>query len=256
VRDDHQAEPDTRAPGPVRGSGAGARRRPTDTLALAVVPAEAQVGGSFQVQVFVSGAEVTSAGAGLGMDPYDLLVPDNRLVATAEPHDVQIARCSCGDTGCAATTVTIVRDGDRVHWEWSGEAPRPEGVTFPADAYDAEVARVAADHFWETPERTVGRLVLTTADRDHLDAYGLQISRVANHHRDPDVFVVSLRLDDDYQIFVETPWRGRSPEQLAREVARTLGRPPHEWSASWQAVTPGRADPPAVAGRRWRRYRP
>jgi hypothetical protein len=159
VRDDHQAEPDTRAPGPVRGSGAGARRRPTDTLALAVVPAE------------------------------------------------------------------------------------------------AEVARVAADHSWETPERTAGRLILTAIDRDHLDAYGLRISRVANHHRDPETFVVCLRLDDAYQIFVETPWRGRSPEQLAREVVRTLARPPHEWPASWHAITPTLTDPPAIAGPRWRRYR-
>lgn len=230
-------------------------RPAADTLALAVAPAQAEVGGSFQVQVFVNGTEVTSAGAGLGMDPYDLIVPTNRLVATAEPRDVQIARCPCGDTGCTATTVTILRDGDRVHWEWSGEAPLPQGVTFPADAYDAEVARVAADHSWETPERAAGRLVLTTVDRDHLDAYGLQIGRVANHHRDPDVFVVSLRLDDDYQIFVDTPWAGRSPEQLAREVVRTLSRSPREWPASWQAIKPRLTDPPAIAGPHWRRYR-
>jgi hypothetical protein len=229
-------------------------RPAADTLALAVVPADAEVGGSFQVQVFVNGTEVTSAGAGLGMDPYDLIVPTNRLVATAEPHDVQIARCSCGDSGCTATTVTIVRDDDRVHWEWSGAVPLPHGVTFPAAAYDAEVARLAADHSWETAERTAGRLILTTVDRDHLDAYGLRMSWVANHYGEPGIFVVCLRLGD-YQVFVETPWAGHTPDQLAREVVRTLARPPREWTASWHAITPTLTDPPPIAGPRWRRYR-
>ena len=229
-------------------------RPAADTLTLAVAPAQVEVGGSFQVQVFVNGTEVTSAGAGLGMDPYDLLIPTNRLVATAEPHAVQIARCDCGDTGCTATTVTIVRDGDRVHWEWSGEVPLPRGVTFAADAYDAEVARIATDHSWETPERTAGRLVLTTVDHDYLGACGLRLRRAANHHRDPDVFVASLWLDEDYQIFVDIPWRGRTPEELAREVCRVLARPPHEWPASWHAITPRLTDPPPIAGRRWRRY--
>jgi hypothetical protein len=65
-------------------------------------------GGGFQVQVFVNGAEMTSAWAGLGMDPYDLLVPSNRLVATVEPRTAGIARCSCGVYGCGSTDVTIV----------------------------------------------------------------------------------------------------------------------------------------------------
>lgn len=231
------------------------RRRPaTDRIALTVTPAAAEVGGTFQVQIVVNGVEMTSAGAGLGMDPYDLLVPTNRLVATAEPHTVRIARCACGDGGCASTAVTIVRDGNRVHWEWSAEKPMSRGVTFPADAYDAEIARVAADHSWETPDRTAGRLILTTVDRDHLRSYGLRPTRVANHHRHPETFVVSLRLADDYQVFVDTPWRGRSPDELAREVVQTLAQPPHAWRASWHAIKPSLTDPPPIAGPSWQRY--
>jgi hypothetical protein len=49
--------------------------------------------------MFVNGVEMTAAGAGLGMDPYDLLVPDNRLIATYEPRVVPIARCECGVYG-------------------------------------------------------------------------------------------------------------------------------------------------------------
>ena len=47
----------------------------------------------------------------MGMDPYDVFVPDNRLVATTESRRVPIARCTCGEYGCGATDVSIVRDG-------------------------------------------------------------------------------------------------------------------------------------------------
>ena len=60
--------------------------------------------GAFQLLVYVSDVEMTSAGAGLGMDPYDVIIP--------------------------------------------------------------------ADHSWETPERTAGRLILTQIDRKHLLGYG------------------------------------------------------------------------------------
>jgi len=86
--------------GVVRGSG-------IDSLRLAI----ASVGDVFEVQVYVNGVEMTKAGAGLGMDPYDVLVPANRLVATEQPRTVPIARCECGTYGCGSTDVTIVRDG-------------------------------------------------------------------------------------------------------------------------------------------------
>lgn len=250
----HIPQPGTLPPGRIIGVSGIVRRPATDFLALVVTPATPQAGGRFQVQVFVNGAEMTSAGAGLGMDPYDLVVPSNRLVATAEPHTVGIARCACGVYGCASTDVTIVRDGDRVHWEWSVDKPMQRGVTFPADAYDAEVARVAADHSWETPDRTAGRLILTTIDREQLRSYGLRPSWVGNHHRNPETFVVCLRIDDDYQIFVDTPWLGRRPDELAHEVCQNLAQPPRKWRALWHAIKPALTEPPPIAGPSWRRY--
>lgn len=38
--------------------------------------------------VYVNDVEMTSAGAGLGMDPYDVIIPANLLVASPEPHTV------------------------------------------------------------------------------------------------------------------------------------------------------------------------
>ncbi|MEU4241720.1 hypothetical protein [Actinoplanes sp. NPDC026619] len=246
--------PGTVPPGYVVAAGGGvARRAVIDTLRLAVAPAPAEAGGGFQVEVYVNGTEMTSAGAGLGMDPYDLIVATDRLRATPQPHTVPIARCRCGVYGCGSTDVVIVSDGDLVHWDWLIEVPMARGVSFAADRYSAEVERVGADHSWETAERTAGRLVRTHLDREALQSHGLAVSWVANDYRDPRVFRVALKLHDDYQIFVDTPWRDRSPEELADEVRDVLGRHPAEWRASWHAIKPSLPGPPPIAPRSWKR---
>ena len=93
-----------------------------DSLRFEVTPVVTEIGDGFQVCVHVNDVEMTSAGAGLGMDLYDVLVPTNRLVAAVEPRTLPIARCACGVYGCA-TDITITRDGDLVRWDWSREVP-------------------------------------------------------------------------------------------------------------------------------------
>jgi hypothetical protein len=231
----------------------GARRPGVDSLRLEVTPVPEDGDDGFQLQVYVDGVELTSAGAGLGMDPYDILVPTNRLVATAEPRTVPIARCQCGEYGCGATDVTIRRDGDRVHWDWSLQVPMGRGVSFDAGRYDAEIARAAADHSWESPERTAGRLVLTNVDRDRLLGHGLVPSWAGKNYRRRELFRVALRIDEEYQVFLDTPWRGRRPDELAVEVCTTLTLPPRKWRATWHAIKPTLTAPPPIAGPSWRR---
>lgn len=244
--------PGTVPPGFALVPGGGVARRPgVDSLRLEVSPTP-RAGGEFQVQIYVNGTEMTAAGAGLGMDPYQILVPTNRLVAVSQPHTVPIARCDCGVYGCGSTDVTIMRDGDRVHWDWSLEVPMTRGVSFAAAEYDGEVARVAADHSWETPERSAGRRVLTDMDRELLLTYNLRPSWVANDYRDQELFRVALQFNRDYQVFVDTPWRGRDPEELAGEVCATLARPPRTWHATWHAMIPSLTTPPEIAGPSWR----
>ncbi|MEQ7127647.1 hypothetical protein ABN034_24430 [Actinopolymorpha sp. B11F2] len=90
--------------------------------------------------------EMTSKGAGMGMGPFDVLIPHNRLVATPDPRRLPIARCECGEYGCASTDVDIVREGEVVHWDWLIDVPMRHGVTSKAPQYDAEVARIGSDH--------------------------------------------------------------------------------------------------------------
>jgi hypothetical protein len=223
-----------------------------ESFRLEVAPTSVGDGG-FQLLVHLNDVEMTSAGAGLGMDPYDVIIPTNRLLASSEPHTTPIARCECGIYGCGATDITITRSGERVHWDWLYEAPMNRGVSFDAAEYAREVDRVASDHSWETPERTAGRLILTGVDRKHLLSYGLVPVWAAQHHGHPELFRVALQMDTGYQVFVDTPCRNRSPEYLAQAVCARLTAPPDQWDAMWHAIEPAlRSKPPAIAGRHWR----
>lgn len=168
-----------------------------------------------------------------------------------KPRTVPIARCGCSVYSCSGTDVTITRAGDVVHWDWSRAVPMKRGVSFPAAQYDAEIARVANDLSWETPVRIAGRLVLANVDREHLLGYGLRPAWTSDAP-DGTLFQVALEIEDDYQVFVNTPWRGRSPEELARTVCHTLAGPPHAWQATWHAVNSTVTEPPTIAGPSWR----
>ena len=64
----------------------GARsRRSRDTIRLDIQLAHESVGGH-EVLIYVNGTEMTAAGAGMGMDPFDILIPVNRLAAGPEPR--------------------------------------------------------------------------------------------------------------------------------------------------------------------------
>lgn len=153
-----------------------------DTLRLEVAP---EPTNGFQVLVHVNDVEMTSAGAGMGRDPSELLLPHNRLVATEEPHTVIVATCECGEYGCGRTDVTIVREAGTVRWTWSAERPATSDAVFDAEAYDREIARISQDFSWETPDRTAARLVLT-------GGAGVKITWAGAHYADPERFRVGF----------------------------------------------------------------
>lgn len=217
-------------------------------MAVALVDDEA--GNGFQVQIYANGIEMTAKGAGLGMDPYEVLVPINRFEAREEPHVVPVARCGCGVYGCGMTDALIVRTNDAVRWEWQAEAPMKRPLIVEAEAYDKEITRIANDHSWETPDRTAGRLLLTALGSDDLPS-GLRFDWVANDWQDPSKFEVCLQVPGTHQIFLSFDWLERKPEALAAEVCDVLTTiPPDKWTARWSAM--GWEDgPPAVAGPDW-----
>ncbi|MER5886757.1 hypothetical protein ABT160_23275 [Streptomyces sp. NPDC001941] len=81
-----------------------------------------------------------------------------------EPHRIELSNNDC-DTGCCGGVfVTIQRLGPLVEWtDWENTsdvlAPVPPEIHFDAAQYDAELARLVADHTWEQPVDTAARLL-------------------------------------------------------------------------------------------------
>jgi hypothetical protein len=148
------------------------------------------------------------------------------------------------------TDAAITREGDRVRWDWEEEAPMSRPVLFDADAYDREVTRMAQDHSWETPERTAGRLILSSIAPGELPS-GLRFDWVGNDWRDAGRFQVCLQVPEEHQVFIDFDWADRTPESLASEVRRVLTtEPPARWPASWHSMQQTGV-PPAMAGAGW-----
>lgn len=212
----------------------------------------------FQLLVHVNDVEITSAANYLGVDPFPLFHPVNQLAATTAPHTTSLSLClGCAISDCCDGKATITRDGDLVHWDWGRWPLMPRRATFHASQYDAEVARCASDHSWENPADTAGRLVVTLSDRSHLDSYNLAFDYVDQSVYHGDLFHVAL-IGDGYQVFLDFPWQGRSPTDLAADVCATLALPPQQWDATWfpnhwELRESGEA--PDTAGPGWRRLK-
>ena len=252
---------------------------PTYQISFSVLPADGD-GGDFQVCVHVNGVELTSTAAGHGMDPRDLLIGGAGLGATSEPRTVPIARCTCGIYGCGSTDITITRDGDFVHWDWTKEIPQARALgadfahrprtTFDAVQYDVEAARVAQDHAWETSGVTAYRLLVTGLERKaRVGREGvarpserrlpigndLTLFSADTDYRDPSLFSVSLMYRDTHQVFLQFPWLTQTPGEMAERVRKLLDAPPTTWTASWHPLrTNDRDRPPPIAGPGWSRY--
>lgn len=75
-----------------------------------------------QVLIHINGVEITPE-VGQGLHPFDILIPDNLLVASEEPQRIMIA----GDEWDYDQQPTIMRDGDTVRCEWEDDAFHPLG---------------------------------------------------------------------------------------------------------------------------------
>lgn len=203
-----------------------------------------------RVIVRIDGVDVSRADNNDGLDPWYVLVPVNRFVATSEPTTGLIACCpSCGPD-CDAVEARIHRDGDTVRWEWGRRGARWEGerrtTLFDARAYDAEVARLDAEHGWETAVRRAGRLIFAGL------ALPPGIEGVRVRANGADELEVWLEEPDEYQICVRVPWDEERPDGSATAARAVLAGPATRWPAEWLGVKAGQEAPPAYAGPSWR----
>lgn len=203
-----------------------------DQLRFEVVPARSkEYSWGFQVLIFVNGEEMTAKGAGLGMPPGELLLPTNRFASPAS--DIPVARCTCGVYGCGATDVDIEMDDANVMWTWKYEAPMGQPAIFDRASYDAEVARLASDHSWETRNDEVERLVMTRLDHDELRAVGITVGWVAVDYENANRIRVDLTDHSALRAARESggpygghgfviDWKKRTPVDMAQQVIERI----------------------------------
>ncbi|MFJ9696028.1 hypothetical protein [Kitasatospora sp. NPDC101183] len=108
-----------------------------------------------QVRFLVNGEDVIAGSIGPGDEAHgrsvQALFPvgePSPLRATGQPRRVNLGEPDCTG-GCCGYLSAVVRRIDDVvlwsDWEMPWEAVRPLEYTFEADAYEAELARAAAD---------------------------------------------------------------------------------------------------------------
>lgn len=100
------------------------------------------------VIIRIDGENWTARAGRSGIHPDDLFLPVNQLAA-GESAIVRISESNeCGVLGCGGVSIRVTLDGSRVVWEWLDNGAITWRHAFDARAYDAEVARVAADRSW------------------------------------------------------------------------------------------------------------
>lgn len=109
------------------------------------------------------------------------------LWAAEEPVRVELSNNDCVTDCCGGVFVTIRRQGDRVVWsDWENtddtRVPVPPEAVFDAAQYDAELARLVADHSWEEPVDTAARLLAASGRYARVSGRG-ESSSVAVYFR-------------------------------------------------------------------------
>ena len=205
-----------------------------------------------RVIVCVDGVDLSHAEGNDGSDPWQALLPENRFVATDDVTTVTIACCpSCGPD-CSAVEARVRRVGDVVRWDVGNsrggrQVGRRRTIRFDAEAYDAEVTRIAADHSWETTMHRAGRLILAGVDLP-AGVGGVRVAVTGGGELE-----VWLEQRDEYQIWVYAPWDAQRPDDSAVAVRAMLAGRAADWPAKWHSIKADREDPPAYAGPSWRR---
>ena len=193
------------------------RKRLLSRLRITIVPSPSS--NDHEVQLFADDQEVIAGLDGLGLDPDDFFAANAAIVA-GKPRDARVGRCDCGVVGCGDLSIRIERDGEEIVWGVAGTELR-----FDAAQYDAELARAAADHSWESRERTAERLVRERVDRRALTKAGLVFEWASGRAR-PRLFTIALHTTSapDRQIFVEVPWSGDVEQVVAAALAALTQR--------------------------------
>lgn len=148
----------------------------------------------------------------LGLDPPEFF--EQKSLTTS--GNLRIGRCECGCVGCGDTYVKVLRSQDKVEWSFSSGA---ETIEFDRVEYDREIERAAADFSWETPDRTVERLV-SNLDYSSCEKLGLRFEFASARIKN-DKVILSFRSGDEQKLF-DIPWTHRDHQQAVADASELI----------------------------------
>jgi hypothetical protein len=163
----------------------------------------------------------------MGLDPGDILVHPCPLLPGNGPQTVCIGRCDCGIVECGSVEITISKEGQWVRWT---NATRVNGVRFDAAQYDSEVQRALQDLSWESPERTLARLIAQQVDRARLGEFGLRFDWVGSREEKSRIAIALEHREGPSQVIVCVPWNGKATQEVAEQICGVLRLEPRKWA--------------------------
>lgn len=185
------------------------------TLRLAVLPSPRS--NDHAVRCLVDGEDIVEQLGGLGLDPDDFFSSRRPVAVAAEPErETRIGRCrGCGVVGCDDVSIRVARQQDQVVWKVGGREIRFDGAQ-----YDAELARAALDHTWETPQRAAERLLRDRLPTELLRARGLAFEWASGRAKLGRFTMALHPTSGRYrQILLDVPWVDDLEEVIAEALA-------------------------------------
>jgi hypothetical protein len=150
--------------------------------------------------------------------------------------------------------VRISAKGNRVIWDtWQGDTgnPRAGTLVFARDQYAQAVRDAIEDHSWETPDRTVARILGSLVDHRALTSNNLKYQWASGRIRDSTLTISLALLPANDQVLVHVPWAEQSPDEVAHEAAELLKTDPNKWP---DIVWYGKNSKPPFDGPAWRNW--
>jgi hypothetical protein len=194
----------------------------------------------------------------IGRRPAKVIGPTSSLLATDEPHDAFVARCSCGEEGCNTLIASIRRVGDRVVWDQIRRGSDARAEEFPIETepfeFDAQQYEDAILHpgvpltAWSPTTRQAAHLVNQKMSGADLEVHRLRVSGCSDRgDNQVEVHAVLGRTGDEDRAILKARFtlnEGESAEALADRVTAylTSGAMVTDPLATRRPIGPGRPD--------------
>jgi hypothetical protein len=185
-----------------------------------------------QVRILVNGIDIIPDKM-FGLDPVQSVENEPALLeqeALTKSGELTYARWSWQSGEIAYDTFEVIRTDQTVIW--TRDSMKGPSFTFAVNQYEEAIAQFRTDYSWETPKRTVERLI-GDLDYSALKRYGMSFSWVSARAYNTDKIMVVFRLTEadgvSYGITCYLIWDQTNADEAARSMKHLLQQSPQLW---------------------------